>query len=139
MESKEDIVGLIQGNKKCFLKIYNLYKDKVYYYTLKITRSDSIAEEIVQDVFVKIWTKRKQINPKFPFSSFLFRVTHNHTINILKRKTFEEKVRKNVISKFPTSNCDTEDRVIYNDYMRILNDAINQLPPKRKDIFDKSD
>jgi len=138
MENKEDVLGLIKGNKKCFLNIYNRYKDKVYYYTLKITRSDSIAEEIVQDVFVKIWTKRDQINPSYPFPSYLFRITHNHTINILKRNTFEEKVKRNILSKANTSSCETEDTVIYNEYLRILSDAIKQLPPKRKDIFDLS-
>ena len=138
MEKNADVLGLIKGDKDCFLNIYRKFKDKVFYYTLKITRSDSIAEEIVQEVFVKLWTKREQINPDFPFSSYLFRITHNHTINILKRNTFEEKVKKNLYAKSRTSHSTTEDQVIYNDYLKILNDAIDQLPPKRKDIFDLS-
>ena len=96
------------------------------------------TEEVVQDVFVKIWSKRKSIDPQYCFSSFIFRVAHNHTINILKRNTYE-KVAKERISKTSASSVsDTEDKVIYKEYMGIMTKAIEQLPPKRKNIFNLS-
>ncbi len=136
--SDAELAGLISGEMHCFEKVYEMYKDRIFYYALKLTKSEELAEEVVQDVFIKIWTNRKKIDPQYSFSSFVFRIAHNHAINILKRISYE-KVAKERISKTATvSVSDTEDYVIFKEYMGIVADAIEQLPPKRKSIFNLS-
>jgi len=136
--SDEQLSRLISGDQHCFEKVYCCYKDRIYYYALKLTKSEELAEEVVQDVFIKIWTNREKIDTQYSFSSFVFRVAHNHAINILKRIAYE-KVAKERISKTAISSVnDTEDNVIYKEYMEIMADAIEQLPPKRKSIFNLS-
>ncbi len=136
--SKQDVIGMISGCTRSYSKLYQCYRDRVYLYVLKLTKSEDLASEIVQDVFVKIWISREKVDPSFNFSSFLFRVAHNHSINILKRNTYE-KIAIDRLSK--SSNrlaINTEDKVVYNEYMDILDEAIGELPPRRKSIFEMS-
>ncbi len=133
-----DITGLKSGNRLSFENVYLQYKDRVFFYALKITRSEELAEEIVQDVFVKIWTNRDKIDPKYNFSSFVFKVTHNHAINVLKRVAYERVAREKISKTSKNRITDTEDSVVFNDYMVIMNKAVKALPPKRKSIFDMS-
>lgn len=136
--SDADLSGLISGEMTCFEKVYSCYKDRIYYYALKLTKSEELAEEVVQDVFVKIWTSRKRIDTQYNFSSFVFRVAHNHAINILKRIAYEKMAKERLSKTAVSTATDTEDTVIYKEYMGIITDAIERLPPKRKNIFNLS-
>ena len=136
--SDSDLEGLISGDKHCFERVYSCYKDGIYYYVLKLSKSEDIAEEVVQDVFIKIWSNREKINPEYSFVSFIFRVAHNHTVNILKRTAYEKVAKERLSKTSILSVNDTEDKVIYKEYMGIMAEAIDQLPPKRKSIFDLS-
>ncbi|MEQ9423496.1 MAG: RNA polymerase sigma-70 factor [Cyclobacteriaceae bacterium] len=136
--TSSEISGLINGDRCCFQKVYEAYKDRVYYYALKLTRSDDLAEEITQDVFVKLWSNRSKIDLAYSFSSFVFRVTHNHAINILKRNTYEKVVKERITKSSIVYTNDTEDKVIYKEYSNLMDRAIDLLPPKRKYIFNLS-
>ena len=132
------LTGFISGDMACFEEVYLCYKDRTYYYALKLTRSELLAEEVVQDVFVKIWSNREKIDLKYSFASFVFRVTHNHIINVLKRISYEKTVKDRFLKSSEICVSDTEDKVIYKEYMEILSKAIDQLPPRRKDVFNMS-
>lgn len=134
----EDLQAFINGDRKAFGDIYSCYKDRVYFYALRLTKSEELAEEVLQDVFVRVWQHREKIDVKYSFSSFLFRVAHNHTINILKRLSYEQTARERLAPHYRDGHNLTEDTVIHDEYMSILATAINLLPPKRKNIFDLS-
>ena len=135
---KENLEGFMAGDRLCFKRIYVCYRDRVYAYTIKITKSHELSEEIVQDVFIKLWNNRNKINPEFSFSSFIFRVAHNHTINVLKRLRYD-KIAREIISKSADSTVDdTDSKLILQEYFGIMKQAIDELPPKRKNIFNLS-
>lgn len=135
---KENLDGFIAGDRLCFKKIYDCYRDRVYIYTSKITKSHELSEEIVQDVFIKIWNNRSKINPDYSFSSFIFRVAHNHTINVLKRIRYDKLAKENISRSMDLSIDDTDSKLILNEYLGIMKRAIDELPPKRKNIFNLS-
>ena len=130
--------GFIEGDMICFKKVYDCYRDRIYAYAFKITRSHELSEEVVQDVFIKIWNKRNKINPEYSFSSFIFRVAHNHTINLLKRIGYDKIAKERISQSSDNSVDDTDHKLILNEYLGIMNKAIDELPPKRKDIFNLS-
>ncbi len=133
-----DVTGLISGCRNSFERIYLCYRDRVFFYVLKLTKSEDMAQEIVQDVFLKVWINREKVDPSYNFSSFIFKVAHNHSINILKRATYE-KIAKERISKISANQItNTEDNVVFNEYMAIMDRAVGELPPRRKSIFEMS-
>ncbi|MEQ8712076.1 MAG: RNA polymerase sigma-70 factor [Cyclobacteriaceae bacterium] len=136
--SKEDLDAFIEGSREAFEVVYNCYKQRVYFYALKLTKAEELAEEVTQDVFIRVWSNREKIDTQYSFSSFLFRVTHNHTLNVLKRLNYEQQAKERLAPKYRQGANVTEDTVVHDEYMSILSTAINLLPPKRKSIFDLS-
>lgn len=126
---------LIKGSETAFKKIYLNYHGSLYRMALKFVKSEELAKEIVQDVFVKIWENRSQINSSLSFSSFIFRIAHNHIFNLLKRASKEATIKNEILAAAETASNYTENEVLSAEYETLAIDAIEQLPPQRKLIF----
>lgn len=55
------LASLIKGNRSAFKTVFELYEKRLYYFIHSITKSDYATEEILQEVFIKIWTKKETI------------------------------------------------------------------------------
>ncbi|MDO1444795.1 RNA polymerase sigma-70 factor [Rhodocytophaga aerolata] len=126
---------LMKGSETAFKKIYLNYHGSLYRMALKFVKSEELAKEIVQDVFVKIWENRSQINTSLSFSAFLFRIAHNHIFNLLKRASKEAAIKNEILAAAETASNYTENEVLSAEYETLAIDAIEQLPPQRKLIF----
>ena len=62
LEDKALLIRLSEGDEIAFVKIYNQYRHKIYTYAWQLSKSADTADEIVQEVFIRIWQKRAQIN-----------------------------------------------------------------------------
>ncbi len=93
-----------------------------------------MAEETVQEIFVKIWEKREQLNIETSVKHYLFRSVRNHCLNLLQH----EKIKKQYASKILEANhaeIDPEQYFIEVDLLKRIERSIDSLPPKRKEIF----
>ena len=129
------LAQIIQGNEKAFRVVFDHYRDAIYSFALKIVQHEVIAEEIVQDVFVKIWTNRKGLSAVRNFADFLFIITRNHTLNSLRRLAKEKKLTIAATDQLPTEAISAEATVLQRDYDRVLQQAIDRLPPQQKLVF----
>ena len=129
---------LIGGNNEAFRELFNFYKDDVYAYSLSMLKTKELAEEIVQDVFLKIWQHRKKLNPDLSFKSYVFTITRNLTFNLISKVVNNRKLKEAVLYESQKSYSPIEDKIAEGDYEIIKNKAIEQLPPKRKIIFQMS-
>jgi RNA polymerase sigma-70 factor (family 1) len=139
MKASKDIKTLLnhlsKNDEDAFREIFVLFSDQVYSFSFKLTRDRITAEEMVQEVFLKIWIKRSTLNEIENLSSYLFIITKNLVLNVLKRKAFEERAKAIFIVEAEKVRCDTEEKVIHDDYERILNKTVSQLPPQQKLIY----
>ena len=132
------VKALSEGNENAFRKLFDTYRNELYKFSLSMVCSGFYAEEIVQEVFLKVWTKRKTLNPELSFKSYLFTITRNDTIKFLKKAANNLKLREEVFYQSQKFANPTE------RYMRELeldvlkNEALDQLPPKRRLIFEMS-
>ena len=84
--SEENILALIvQGDEVAFTKFFTLHRNRIYSIAFKITHSTTAAEEIVQDVFLKIWLRKDRLIEIQNFSAYLFVVTRNTVYKALNR------------------------------------------------------
>lgn len=139
LHNESAILSLIsEGDELAFRLIYDHYSDKLYSYTLRITSNEELSEEIVMDAFVKIWCNREELNKINHFDSYLFRIVRNQAFSEIKRRAHEA----SIIAKLSLSNSEyqdcTENTVSYNEYSRLLSQAINQLPPQQKLVYSMS-
>lgn len=129
------IQQLIQGEEPAFRILYEKYHAPLYYYTLKFLKSGALAEEVVHDVFLKIWENRKNLRTDLNFRAYLFTICKNHIVNVLLRASKEREIKNKIARHLDTSHNDLEETVVYADYMNLAYEAINHLPPQRQLVF----
>ncbi|SEN85195.1 RNA polymerase sigma-70 factor, ECF subfamily [bacterium A37T11] len=140
MEPKEKIFihndqelldGIAAGNEKAFRIIYDRYRKKVYTYALKIIKSEDLAEDILHEVFLKLW-QQEQNREIADLDSYLRVVTRNYTLKVLRRKQLEAKVNKEMFCNWNEGHHETEEHIQLKETQQLLNEAINKLPAQQK-------
>lgn len=132
------VTELMVGNEKAFGALFNTYCNDVYAYSLSMLKNQALAEEIVQDVFLNIWLHRDRLNPDLSFKSYVFTITRNLTFNLISKVANSHKLKEEVFYVSQKSYSPIEDVIAEADYDAIKQKAIEQLPPKRRAIFEMS-
>ena len=125
---------LSQGNELAFTKLYNEYKNVVFSTALKITKSRMLAEEVVQDVFLKIWQNHENLAEITNIENYLFIISRNHIFDMIKKIARDTSLVVDSNYK-STSTNDTEDTIKDDQYNIILNQIVDQLPPQQQKIY----
>jgi len=124
------ILGQIaEGNQKAFRYLFTSYSGKVYTYALKLTHTKEQAEEIVQEVFMKIWINRDTLTSIDFFPSYLYTITRNHTFNFLKHLSVERKARMYLHEE------SFHLQVATSSYQHQIEHAIKRLPPQQQVVY----
>lgn len=137
-DNNDHLVRLRDGDEKAFIQVYNQYRSKIYTYAYTLVKSTDTAEEIVQQVFIKIWQKKDQINPDLSFSAYLKKITLNHVLNYLKKISREKTLQEQIYNVMETGSGRADDNLLEKELRKIYADAIEQLPPQKKLIYQLS-
>jgi RNA polymerase sigma-70 factor (family 1) len=134
-EEKDLLFELIRGNELAFKKIYQLYSSILFGRLMKLLKSESQAQEILQDVFVKLWQHRKAIDPEKSFRSFLFKIAENKVYDFF-RKAARDKNMESQLIAFSTSTYNIiEEFKSGDENLATLQKALDSLPPQRQQVF----
>ena len=79
------LLQLRAGQMAAFNKLYTMYSPRLYMHLLKFLKSPELVEEVLQEVFVRVWQNRESIVPEKGFNSFLYTIAHNLAINMIKK------------------------------------------------------
>lgn len=134
LDQKKLLLELSQGSELAFTKLYNQYKNIVYATALKITKSKTLAEEVVQDVFLKIWQNHENLAEIANFENYLFIISRNHIFDMIKKIARETNLVSDINYKNTVSD-DTDSAIKDDQYNIILNQIIEQLPPQQQKIY----
>ena len=129
---------LIRDNEAASSELYVRYNDKLYYCCLHLLTSKEEANDIVQEIFIRLWESRSFINPELSFSSFLYTMARNRILNYFRDIDIDEKVKQILSAQKITEEEAIDSKIIYTEYQMILQNAISQLPPQRQKIFNMS-
>jgi len=133
------LTSLATGDEQAFDTLFERHKDKLYNYLLKITKSPEISEEIVIDIFVKIWVGRELMSHIRDLERFLHKVAYHKAIDFLRVASRHARLQKVYIERIEMGTEKlADDLVIDDDFRQILHKAIQQLPPQRKLIYSLS-
>lgn len=126
---------IADGDKHAFTTLFNFYERFVYAYGKKLTRSDELAAEIVQDIFLKIWLAREKMAEVENFGAYLNRLVRNHSLNVLRDLALESKYQYKMKESISDADDSTLQQLDYNETSKILNDAIAQLPAQQHLVY----
>ena len=132
------IEALQNGNHKAFEEVFLTFFDKVKYLLTGLLRSESDAEELAQDIFVKLWINRQSIDTNKSFSSYLYTIARNAALNYLKHKLVEENF-KNSFNDFEIEEADRSDDILFAKEISLLIEmAVCRMPVQRRRIYQMS-
>ncbi len=125
---------LKKGSEAAFTQLYDRYHRGIYAYLLGFVKLPPLAEDLVHEVFMKIWEARERMEITTSFSAYLYRISHNKAIDALKKIAKDAMLRQEVLEWMDP--CITEpgnDRL--NRYEALYHDAVAALTPQRQKIF----
>lgn len=133
------VFQLKQGDLRAFDAIYKKYLRRLFGFVFRYVKQETDTEEIVQEVFIKIWQNREKINAYSSFESFLFTIAHNATVNLLKKRATEQKYIEHVKSlQRPDEAFELMDEIHYIELQQKFQGLLNELSPRQKEIFQLS-
>lgn len=134
--NEQYLIHLIsQSDEEAFANLFNHYRNKIYGIAFKLTHSKTVAEEITEDVFLKIWSRRSTLNETENFSAYLFRIARNETYKVLKQIAKNYKIVLLSENNEPIANENSEDYVIGKELATLLQKAIDRLPHQQKQVY----
>lgn len=136
LPNEKELFALIaQGDQAAFTKIFDHYEPRIFPFVLKITRSEMFAEEIVQELFIKLWTNRASVaeveNPR----SYIFRMATNRTYNYLKMQARRTLVEEKGSAFAILDENSTEDFIDFKQTEETINKAVEALPDQQKKVY----
>jgi RNA polymerase sigma-70 factor (family 1) len=132
---KELLASIAGGDQYAFTILFKHYQRFVYFSGRKLTHSEELATEIVQDIFLKIWLDREQLIVIESFGAYLNRIVRNHSFNVLRQLAQRAKsTEKLKINSAETDNS-TVEKINHNDATKLLNEALKQLSPQQRMVY----
>ncbi len=129
------IIRLNAGEMLAFEWLYNTYKHQLAGNLLKLVKSSDIAEDILHDVFVKVWENRTKIDPERSFEGYLYRIAANMVADFY-RKISKDRNYQEYLMTIQETVYQHIDELLENKYRRELIDkALTELPPKCRTVF----
>lgn len=136
MEEEKNIVSRYKkGDASAFDTLYFSYSKKLYYFVMGLLKDQTIAEEIIQEVFVKLWEKRDKVNADLNFENYIFMIAYNSVRKYFRDKSLESRILANMSAITTEEINSTESIVIYNDLLSLVNEAIEKMPSQRKRVY----
>jgi RNA polymerase sigma-70 factor (family 1) len=124
---------IAEGDEKAFTELFHTYTPKLLPFVFKLTRNEHLAQEMIQETFLKLWVNRAAlVNVNEP-ASWIFRIAANVSVTFLRKQSNRERLLNAVK---PDEASDTVvDKLQTKELTLIINKAVEALPDRRKEIY----
>ena len=128
--------SLTKGNILAFNTLFREYSGRLFRFAYGYLKSEAVSEELVQEVFTRIWEKRKSLKSEYSFKSYLFTIA----FNIIKKHFRKEAIKAEYFSTRVSEDFDVETtkKINYDSLYQYVSGIVDQLPQRRREIFIKS-
>lgn len=123
------------GDEDAFKNLYHSYRDKLYFFILRISSSAVMAEDAVQDVFLKIWQKRTELPAITSFNAYLYRMAHNHVVSGLRKMARETEVLTEIRHEMEDAGREVDDTLLFRQVQEKLQEIIKNLPRQQQLVY----
>lgn len=126
------VSAIVAGDENAFNNLYLDYCERVYFFIVKKTSSDYLAEEVTQQTFVRIWEKRQQLSEQHTIEEQIFRIARTILIDELRKEAVKRKYIAQQTTEVPIALPNELDA---KEMQQRIDEVINVLPAQRKKIF----
>lgn len=135
LTEKELIFLLKSDDKRAFEQIYHTYRVRLYVNILKMVKSEEDAEELLQELFVKLWMVRHKLDPERSFKAYLFKIAENLAYDFFRKASLNKKLENHLVITASNNSNNVERYINYKESDLIFSKAVATLPPKRRQVF----
>ena len=133
-DEKHLIAHLIKGNEAAYAHLVEVYYKPLCNYVANLSKDDFKSEDIVQNVILRFWEQRKNLNVNVSLKSLLYRSVYNEFVDQYRKDIAITALEKKYIEELDLF-YDTHDEADTNRLMVLVQKEIEQLPPKCKEVF----
>lgn len=132
------ILQLKQDNKQAFNEMFNAYWERLFKSAYNVLKDKKICEDIVQDVFIDIWKKRKNLEIKVSLEKYLFSCVRYQVFNQFRKnqKNLRSEVFENL--ELRCSDLNPESEVLYKELVQKVDSVVEELPEKCRVVYKMS-
>ncbi len=136
---KDLLAKMANGSESAFSTIYCKYKPALVSFIKSLIKLDDVAEDLTQQVFLSVWLNRRDINPELSFSSYLFTIAKNNTLNFIRKENNNRRYLKDRIwDEMLFGRSYTDETIEHDELLKTLKEAIDLLTDQKKKIFEMS-
>ncbi len=137
--STDLLTEIKRGNQLAFKKLYDEYQHKIYAYALRYLKSKALAEELVQEVFLKVWNHRGKLDIDKNIAAYLYKIAQNTIYQQLKVAARDKELRATLFFQDSDQQPDVlEADLFHKELLQVYAEAVNLLPTQRKKVFQMS-
>ena len=125
----------MRGDIKAFERLFIHYSPKVYNIARTLHVGHEDAEGLVQNLFIKIWERRKELDCHKSFNAYLFTISKSMVLKLFRKTALQTGYEKYALGYLKSSTNETEENIIYEDLSSITSQYLDQLPKKQKQVF----
>lgn len=133
--SEDQLALIANGDEQAFTRLFHQYRNKIYSVALRLTESTFMAEEVVQEVFLRIWIKRVSLLEIKDFEAYLFIVARNYVFSAIKRTARQKNIEEAWINDSPTFENSADCVILTKEYEEVIRQAIDLLPAQQKQVY----
>lgn len=139
MEAEINLIHQINtGNQLVFEQLFKQYFKVLQNYAFTILKDLDVAEEMVQNVFLKIWEKREKLPQDAVVASYLYKSVYHESLNWLRHEKVKASHQQHTLYSMKNESDSAEDRIKMNQLQEQLQKALNELPQQCRTIFQMS-
>jgi RNA polymerase sigma-70 factor (ECF subfamily) len=132
---KELLQRLAEGDKASFRQLFDAYRLRLFSFVFQLTNSKVDAEEIVQDVFAKLWEIRQTLHTVEHPGKYIYTIARNKTFNHLAKIARDQQLVQQLWVNLSQADHSTEEMLQANESRQLINEAIHQLSQQKQTIF----
>lgn len=136
MTDKEIISTYKNGDcSKAFTEIVNSYSERLYWYVRRFVGRHEDADDLVQEIFIKIWAALPSFRGEAQLFTWLYRIATNETLNFIRKQKIKAALSFVPIDSLAESRIDEDPYFNGDEAQRILHKAVRRLPKKQRIVF----
>jgi RNA polymerase sigma-70 factor (ECF subfamily) len=138
LEQEIDLIELKAGNAKVYETLFKQFYEPLCRYAFSILQNDEEVEDVVQDIFCKLWDQRDKMDIHTSIKSYLYRMVHNICLNKIKQTQIRSEHHEHIayISVMASNNVEYE--ITHKELSRQIALAIAELPERCRQVFQLS-
>lgn len=126
---------LREGDRHAFQAIYQRHKMPIASAIYRMVKDPELVEDLLQEVFIRLWEHRQRIDPGFPVAGYLYRIAQNLVCDFFRKLSRDKKMQDQVWTRIQRSAGSAEELMEDREQQELIHAAINLLPPKRREVY----